>query len=78
MVEDINVWKNGGCTLVLWKSRRVERLNVVLIEKEGTNLVLADSDFRMPDYSDGGHGKDQLLKTSGWRSSLKVEQEERI
>ena len=26
MVEDIHVWKIGGCTLVVWKSRRVERL----------------------------------------------------
>ena len=67
-------------TLVLWKSRQVERKQyVVLIEKEVPNLVLADiviSACRI--ILMGGHGKDQLLKTSGRRSSLKVKQEERI
>ena len=34
--------------------RKIERKQyVVLIEKEVPNLVLADSDFSMPDYSDG-------------------------
>ena len=68
-------------TSVVEKSpgRKIERKQyVVLIEKEVPNLVMADSDFSIPDYSDGGHGKYQLLKTSGRRSSLKVKQEERI
>ena len=34
--------------------RKIERKQyVVLIEKEVPNLVLTDSDFSMPDYSDG-------------------------
>ena len=43
-------------TIVVEKSpgRKIERKQyVVLIEKEVPNLVLADSDFSMPDYSDG-------------------------
>ena len=56
--------------------RKIERKQyVVLIEKEVPNLVLTYSDFSMPDYSDG---KEQLLKTSRRRSSLKDKQEERI
>ena len=67
MVEDINVWKIGGCTLAVWNSRRVERLKensmcMVLIEKEVPNLVLADSDFSMPDYSDGWTWKRTVTK----------------
>ena len=68
-------------TSVVEKSpgRKIERKQyVVLIEKEVPNLVLADSDFSMPDYSDGWIWKEQLLKTSGRRSSLKDKQEERI
>ena len=52
-----NAWKNGGCTLrVVEKSpgRKIERKQyVVLIENEVPNLVLADSDFSITDYSDG-------------------------
>ena len=56
MVEDRNVWKNGECTSVVEKSpgRKIERKQyVVLIEKEVPNLILVDSNFSMPDYSDG-------------------------
>ena len=69
-------------TSVVEKSpgRKIERKQcVVLIEKEVPNLVLADSDFSMPDYSDGWTWKRTVtLKTSGRRSSLKDKQEERI
>ena len=43
--------------------RKMERKQyVVLIEKEVPNLVLADSDFSMPDYSDGWTWKRPVTK----------------
>ena len=82
MVADINAWKIGGCTLVLWKSRRVERL------KENSMWSWLRRKFQIWFWQIvisacriimmGGHGKEQLLKTSGRRSSLKDKQEERI
>ena len=66
-------------TSVVEKSpgRQIERKQyVVLIEKEVLNLVLADSDFSMTDYSDGWTWKRPVSKDK-W-SSLKVKQEERI
>ena len=59
--------------------RKIERKQyVVLIEKE-VPLVLADTVISARRIIlMGGHGKDQLLKASGRRSSLKVKQEERI
>ena len=42
---------------------KIERkLYVVLIEKEVPNLVLADSDFSIPDYSDGWTWKRTVTK----------------
>ena len=56
MVEDRNVWKNGGCTLLKSPGRKIERKQyVVLIEKEVPNLVLAD-------YSDGWTWKRPVTK----------------
>ena len=52
-------------TSVVEKSpgRKIERKQcVVLIEKEVPNLVLADSDFSMPDYSDGWTWKRTVTK----------------
>ena len=52
-------------TSVVEKSpgRKIERKQyVVLIEKEVPNLVLADSDFTMPDYSDGWTWKRPVTK----------------
>ena len=52
-------------TSVVEKSpgRKIERKQyVVLIEKEVPNLVLADSDFSMPDYSDGWTWKRPVTK----------------
>ena len=52
-------------TSVVEKSpgRQIERKQyVVLIEKEVPNLVLADSDFSMPDYSDGWTWKIPVTK----------------
>ena len=82
MVEDRNVWKNGECTLVLWKSRRVERL------KENSMWSWLRRKFQIWFWKIvisacrivlmGGHGKEQLLRTSGRRTSLKDKQEERI
>ena len=68
MVENRNVWKNGGYTLVLWKRRGVEQY-VVLIEKEVPNLVLADTDFSIPDYSDGWTWKIPVTKDKWSKSS---------
>ena len=43
--------------------RKIERKQyVVLIENEVPNLVLADSDFSMPDYSDGWTWKRTVTK----------------
>ena len=56
--------------------RKIERKQyVVLIEKEVPTLFwqIVISSCRI--IVMGGHGKDQLLKTSGRRSSLKVKQE---
>ena len=52
-------------TSVVEKSpgRKIERKQyVVLIEKEVPNLVLADSDFSMPDCSDGWTWKRTVTK----------------
>ena len=57
--------------------RKIERKQyVVLIEKEVPNLVLADSDISMTDYSDGWTWNIPVTKDK-W-SSLKVKQQERI
>ena len=58
-------------TSVVEKSpgRKIERKQyVVLIEKEVPNLVLADSDFSMPDYSDGWTWKRPVTKDK-WSKS---------
>ena len=52
-------------TSVVAKSpgRKIERKQyMVLIEKEVPNLVPADSDFSMPDYSDGWTWKRTVTK----------------
>ena len=57
--------------------RKIERKQVmVLIETKVPNLVLADSDFSMTDYSDGWTWKIPVPKDK-W-SSLIVKQQERI
>ena len=43
--------------------RKIERKHyMVLIEKEVPNLLPADSDFSMPDYSDGWTWKRTVIK----------------
>ena len=77
MVEDINVWKDWRMytsVVEMSPARKIERKQyVVLIEKEVPNLVLADSDFSMPDYSDGWTWKRtvtrQVVEGRRWKTN---------
>ena len=52
-----------GTSEPITPGRKIERKQyVVLIEKDVPNLVLADSDFSMPDYSDGWTWKRPVTK----------------
>ena len=59
----MEVWRMYTSVVEKSPGRKIERKQyVVLIEKEVPNLVLADSDFSMPDYSDGRTWKITVTK----------------